>query len=561
MVFGDLSEISESQKRPYAPISDRVLSLLVDLSLFSPIFSLCLSSLLKKLQYRYYAQPDSTEFWALMGLVVLGYATLTIFFQGFLWAVFGATPGQFFFQLRVVRVRDRKPPTLRMAWLRSFLFWFECLFFGLPLLEIFSHSERRALHDRATETEVITLKKQGIASPHPIESKVVGVFFTACLAFFMVWSWVMVSGVYRQIKNGQYKEAQLTETETLCSEVGAREEGSRVDEALGMYLAGHLTSECLSSEVDFAFWKNETSEKAWASFASAVLNEKDKALKRSYLEQACPAEEGPTTPCALGQWWGHPHGSVPQAVNSWTQSILSLQQAAFHRDVVKWEKQLKNLPEDFDLPEYVQVQKIKLLWFQDQSEQARGGYEVLWQNLSSASQKSLASEFCFSEITKECTEKSYSFCRDLEKSMRQNAGEEVKPDWLIALAEEKSCRQASEPNLLELTRDVDASTSWNQLLTALVPESGWSASQRIEELRKVAFASDSTPLIQSRALLHLLKMTHSLSDLEKSQKLLAQDILPYRKELQSLFVVTAQKMGMQTQERLPASENSPEESP
>ena len=555
MVFGDLSEISEPQKRPYAPIGDRMLSLLVDLSLFSPIFSLCLSVLLKKLQYRYYAQPDSTEFWALLGLVVLGYATLTIFFQGLFWAVFGATPGQFFFQLRVVRVRDQKPPTLQMAWLRSLLFWIECLCLAIPLLEIFSHPERRALHDRATETHLITLKKVGIGAPRPLEVRAVGLVFTACLSFFLVWSFATTNQLYRQIKNGQFKEAQLTEAEGLCSEVAGRDEGSRVDEALGMYLAGQLSGECLTSEVELAFWKNEPEDRAWASFASAVMNEKDKAVRTSYLEQTCQGQAGQWPVCGLAKWWNGHLGMVPEMENSWTRSVLALQQAGFKRDLVTWEKELKNVPEDFDLTEFKQVQKIKLLWYQEQLDQARGGYDVLWPSLSSNSQKSLATEFCFSELTQECTEKSYSFCRDLEKSMRQNIGEEIKPDWLVALAEEKSCRKASEPNLLELTRDIDVEAPWSRLVLALVPESGWNSKKRMEELRNIAFSGEASPLLQSRALIHLLSKTESLADLEKTQNLLKNGNLPFRTEIQGIFVTSAQKMRMHNHDRLPASED------
>lgn len=553
MVFEDLSEVQPVPNQPrLAPVADRVLSVLADVTLFWPLFSLFLAGLLRKLQYRYYASPDSTEFWVLLGIVVFAYSALTIFSQGLFWSVFGATPGQFFFQLRVVRARDQKFPTLHAAWLRSFLFWLECCCLGIPLLEVFSHPDRRAFHDRASECEVITLKKIGMDRPHRIETHFIRSFFTVCLAFALMWAFAGVSHLYRKVTGGAYKEAELSEADRLCAEVPQRDIGSRLDSALAMYAAGELSPECLSTEIDFAFWRGENEDQAWASFANAVLNEHDKALSDAYLKQTCEkaADSGA---CSLSRWWKSKDVELPSLPESWTRSVLAVQRFDRERNLEEWQNNLRDLPEDFDLAEFVETEKVKLLWAQNKSEQARGGYSVVFDHLSSSGQRDLASELCLSELTETCEVRSYKFCRDLEGTLRQEMAEEVKPEWIIALAEEKACRKASSPNLLELTRYLDPETSWGKLLLALVPESEWSESKRIEELRKIAFAAGAPAIAKARAFVQLLRSGADLTDLEKGQALMADRGLPYRKEIESLFTKTAQKQGFHFQEREPAS--------
>lgn len=552
MVFEDISSRKQFPNSRMAPIADRLLSVAVDLALFSPLFSLCMATLLRRLQERYYSSPDSNEFWVLVGMIMFGTLGLAVFTQGMFWSIFGATPGQMFFQIRVVRKGSRVPLTLFSAWLRALLFWIECALIGIPFLEVFSHPDRRVFHDRACESEVITLKAEGASAPHPVETRFVRAIFTAMVSLVMVWSFATFNHVYRQVKNGRYQEAKLGEEGYLCQEVPARDQGSRLDAAIAMFSVGELSSDCLTSEIEFAFWRGESDDQAWASLATAVLNSHDKALQAAYLQQACDKSKE-SVACGLADWIRlEKTGKLPKAA-SWTRSVLALahdEQGAKFED---WKKELDQLPADFDLPEFVESERLKLMWYQKKTAEARGGYEVIWDQLSSSSQKRLATTLCFSELTQDCSVKSYSYCRDLEKTLRKDPPAEVKPEWIVALAEEKSCRKATEPSLVEFVGDLDPESSWGRLVLAVLPESGWSESKRLDELRRIAFGDTSSAILQSRAIVRLLMGSKDPHDFEKAKTAMADRRLPGAAEIQHLMLASKEKHKIELKERLPAS--------
>ena len=558
MVFEDLSPNQNKAKKTasLAPIADRILSVVVDFSLFWPFFTLLMATVLKKLQYRYYAAPDSAEFWVLMGVTAFGFFALTVFAQGLFWSVLGATPGQMFFQLRVVNVHTRKAPTLHASLLRSFLFMFELLCLGIPLLEVFSHQGRRAFHDRAVDTDVVTLKSVGIAGPQRFEVQMTRSFFTLCLAFVMVWAFGTVTRYYSAAMRGEYKETELADAEYLCADVPAREEGGgRLDAALALYLTGALSVECLETETDFAFWKGEKQDQSWAAFALAVAKQKDLNAKKAYLTQACD-KDAQGFACQMADWWTSDEAEpAPVNANSWTRTVMSIQRAEKINDTVTWKKELSRTPADFDLAEFMEVQKVKLLWAEKKFEQAQGGYSVIWDQLSSRPQRELSSRLCLSEITQDCSVRSYRFCHDLEASIKNSPEETVDSNWILAMAEDKACRNVNDSAFLAYAKELDPESDSGKLILTLLPESGLSEATKLDNLRSVAFKKDADPSLQTRALFHLLRTSRHLSDLEKSQKILQSESLPFQTDLQNIFVKSALSMGFKVgSDRQPASE-------
>ncbi|MFN7730239.1 MAG: RDD family protein [Bdellovibrio sp.] len=560
MVFEDLSltQVDSKKTARLAPIVDRLLSVVVDFSLFWPFFTLLMSTVLKKLQYRYYAAPDSAEFWVLLGVSAFGFAALTVLAQGLFWSVLGATPGQMFFQLRVVDIHTQRAPTLHAALLRSFLFMFELLLLGIPLLEVFSHPGRRAFHDRAVDTDVVTLKSVGIRGPQRFEIQMTRGFFTLCLAFMLVWAFGTVTRYYSAALRGQYKEAELADAEYLCPDVPAREEGGgRLDAALALYLTGSLSVECLETETDFAFWKGERNDQSWAAFALAVAKKKDLNAKKAYLQQACD-KDAQGFACQMADWWTSDEGgAAPANTNSWTRTVMSIQRAEEANDTETWSKELAHIPADFDLAEFMEVQKVKLLWAEKKFEQAQGGYSVIWDQLSARPQRELSSRLCSSEITQDCSVRSYKYCRDLEASIKNSPEEIVDSNWILAMAEDKACRDVKDSAFLAFAKELDPESDSGKLILTLLPESGMSDVTKLDNLRSVAFKKDADPSLQTRALFHLLRTSRHLSDLEKSQKILQSESLPFQNELQGIFAKSALSMGFKVgSDRQPASEKA-----
>ncbi len=164
MVYQDLSDSRSPNSKHFqiAPVADRFLAFIFDLVIFTPIFSLIMAGVFKHLELMYFVSPQSVEFLVLVSVAVLFAVILAILFQTLFLVWMGATPGKYFFKIKVVSVAN---PVDRLrfsqAFLRSSLWALEALCFALPWLEVLSEHKRRPLHDRAAGTMVTTLKTQG----------------------------------------------------------------------------------------------------------------------------------------------------------------------------------------------------------------------------------------------------------------------------------------------------------------------------------------------------------------------------------------------------------------
>ncbi len=566
MVFEDLFHSVPKKSQGLAPVVDRLLSVVLDFTLFWPFFTLILSTPLKKMQFRYYSAPDSTEFWLLLAVVVLGFFALTVAAQAIFISVLGATPGQMFFQLRVINTHTRRAPGLHAAVVRSVLFLLSFVTFGIPLLEVFSHRHRRLFHERATDTEVVTLKLKGMESPHQLEARVVRAVFTVCLAFVMTWGFATARDFYQAALKGVYKESELSSDEYLCADVPSREmQGNRLDSAIALFMTGSLSRECLETEADFAFWKGEKNDLAWASLAMMVLNDHDSAERKKYQEQSCQKEPGGSA-CELAVWWSSGGSAdTPPTKGAWTRAVMGLRLAEKKGDSKIWQTELETLPVDFDIPEFVQVQRVKLLWARQDYDQARGGYDVIWDQLSSRPQKDLATNLCLAEVTDDCGVRPYKFCQDLESSMKATAGDTVvDSDWLVALAEDKACRKTTEPSFLSFVQDLDPDSPAGRLILSILPGTSMSEPSRLQTLRELAFQSSSDSLVRSRALLHLVRTSSDIADFEKARKIIGLEALPLKNELNRIFVKfakTRQPKEKTEPDREPASAEPVAEAP
>ena len=166
MVFPDLSAPEVCQKKNVAErtaiafIADRFLALVLDFLIMSPVVSLLLAGLMKKTKTYFLLDAQSPEgFVAGLLIFILG-ACIVILLQSVFMYYWQATPGQFFMQMRVISYPHyRQRLSFSQCVLRSFCFCASFLLLAIPFLEVLSHPLRRAFHERASDTMVITLKK------------------------------------------------------------------------------------------------------------------------------------------------------------------------------------------------------------------------------------------------------------------------------------------------------------------------------------------------------------------------------------------------------------------
>src|SRR5690606_26547084 len=89
-----------------------------------------------------------------------------IIYQSLFWYKMGATPGQWLMGLRVRNVLDvAQPLKMSQCMMRSIFWWLNILVAGIPFLSVYSHSQRRPLHDRVADTLVVSVRKRHTAVP------------------------------------------------------------------------------------------------------------------------------------------------------------------------------------------------------------------------------------------------------------------------------------------------------------------------------------------------------------------------------------------------------------
>jgi uncharacterized RDD family membrane protein YckC len=462
MVEQNFSSQKTSKSRfRIAPVVDRFLAFVFDVVIFTPVFSFLLAGVFRKLELIYFTSPESTEFLVLCGVVFFFVMILTVLTQSFFLLIMGATPGKYFFKLKVISISEEDPELhSSQAFLRSFLWTVEFLFFCFPFLEIFSEFQRRPLHDKAAGTMLVTLKKESDPGPQAVESMFVRQMLLAIGIGVFCWGGVKVVHFYSMAIRGEFKKLDLESSDYLCSSVSrsVKDSDNRLDQALALFLADEISEDCLESEIDFVLWKADDSEKAWAYLAKGILKKSDLDLYEAYLEKACEADEAGAA-CEIAQHEADPKGhELPP--NGQTSMVLraSLQFEAAHYEEAQ--KLFVALSQKDGYENYSRQGLVKVFWAQNKIEKSRGAYENVIHQMSSGQRRELAAWICHEELDRNCSSQAVSACEDLRLEFSQSQ-EQIHESFVgLALIREKECRKLSGDNgnrfrdLLENKKDL-----------------------------------------------------------------------------------------------------------
>lgn len=446
MVYQDLSDKKSpnSQHFQIAPLADRLLAFVFDLVIFTPVFSFIMAGMFKHVELMYFTSPQSMEFMILILVSVLFGLILAILFQTLFLIWMGATPGKYFFKIRVVSVSE---PTKRLrfsqAFLRSSLWAFEFLCFGLPWLEVLSEGKRRPLHDRAAGTMTSTRKVQGDQGPHILETQFVRQLLVATSLLVLTWAIFAGGHFYKMAVHGGFKKTELEAEEYLCSSVTQSLESHdvRIDKALALYLADEITEECLSSEADFVLWTPSDLEKSWAYLAKGILKKYDSAQLEGYLQKTCDIDsEG--IPCQLAQHEADPRNfKIPEG--SETSRILQVIEDFEKGKYAQAEKSFTNLGKVIGYETFAREGVVKSLWAQNKIERSKGAYANIVHQLMPPQKKELAAWICHEELDRQCGQEAIEACEDLKDEYRENK-EPIKDSFVaLALIREKECRHST----------------------------------------------------------------------------------------------------------------------
>jgi len=284
-----------------APPSDRLLASFFDFLFHIPFFSLASFIILYRLNLLKLTIATTSELMAVVAQLVWVALIGSIVLNSIYLKFWKKTPGMRLMKLEVRSINQNKL-TWEQCLLRSGVWAVEVLLFGLPLLVILSHSRRQSFHDRISETEVISLKIYGALSPLPAEKALVSLITTALIMLGLGWMTAFFSLTQKGIQNGSLALSEWREQGQLCSQVDEISTYSnvdlsnlstRLDFSIGLFMLEQVDNQCLSKEIEFAFFKKVSSSLVWVG--RALLSPLYSEERTSYITKAC---EGDSRWCA-----------------------------------------------------------------------------------------------------------------------------------------------------------------------------------------------------------------------------------------------------------------------
>lgn len=295
MVYPDLSapesvaNTNSQVQYPLAKPLERTAAFILDFLIFYPVIGFLLAGLSQQIKRIFLVSPNSSEGLTAFALLLIAATVLVVLFQTLFLLAFKATPGMLFMQLRMRDFHDsEKPLGFYQCFLRSFVWVVSSLFAGIPFLEIFGHPYRRHVADRASDTFVITLKKDYDLGPTIPQMALMQSWMKLFIVIGLFNGMLLYTSAYKSFvkktnaPNSLSSEVVLDES---CLVEDKDSKYSNLDRAITLYLVDGLNSECLGYEADVVLWGNALENSHLAYFAKFLVSEsKD---KEQYLEKVC----------------------------------------------------------------------------------------------------------------------------------------------------------------------------------------------------------------------------------------------------------------------------------
>lgn len=146
-----------------APKLLRIFAAMVYDSLLLAAISIAYGAAVVALRVVIFGQPDAGQrihwSWLASISITLGWLMILMFFYVYFWQKFGQTLGMKTWRIQLVDAKTNRGVSYPQAWKRSLAAWFSLLFLGAGYWYKFIHPQQRLLHDVASDTKLILLKK------------------------------------------------------------------------------------------------------------------------------------------------------------------------------------------------------------------------------------------------------------------------------------------------------------------------------------------------------------------------------------------------------------------
>lgn len=308
MVFPDLSvpeskvqQVVDLSRPPIASVADRFLALVLDFLIFSPVISLLIAGLVRQTKTFFLVNPSSQEGSIAAGLVAVMAVFLTTVLQAVFLYYWQATAGQVFLQLRVVTYPHKQQRlTVNQCLMRSFMWCSGFVLMGIPYLEVLSHPLRRAFHERASDTLVITLKRNPDEGPLPLESRFISSWLRMSFLFALFFGTMGFIKTYHSLVGGHFHEKE-SNSSFVCKEIiePGLNGAARLDAALSLFLVNEISPECLAKEADVSLWSDPVNPQGMAYLAKYLIVDSP-AEQKKYFNKIC--KESRSSACAMARY-------------------------------------------------------------------------------------------------------------------------------------------------------------------------------------------------------------------------------------------------------------------
>lgn len=379
MLFPDLSapEVSQTEnqtnKKAIAFIADRFLALVLDFLIISPIVSLFLAGLMRKTKTYFLLDSQSAEGFVAGLLVFILGAALIVLIQSVFLYFWQATPGQYFMQMRVISYpHARNRLTFSQCLVRSFCFNASFVVIAIPFLEVLSHPLRRAFHERASDTMVITLKKVCDDGPHEMEERFISSWIRMGFLIFALFAVVGTLKTYHSLHVGGYKVSAATTTQ--CKEIpdADLQGSSRLDAALALFMLNEISDECLHKEAEASLWGDPVNSQDMAYLAKYLISDTEE--QKEYFKKIC--SDKTSSACLLGTYLkenGEKHLLKDADQKLWVTQVLLIEDKYESRNIVDSLEAIEKLQKVPALRVAMEKKYVRSIWALKESSGRKAG--------------------------------------------------------------------------------------------------------------------------------------------------------------------------------------------
>lgn len=426
--------------RPLDRLAAQVFDLFV---ILYPLVSLFTSGILRVLDVTVTVH-DEAVFGDLAVILMVVCSVTVILYQTILITIYGTTMGKRVMGLKVVKLWSHEKPSFFESFLRALLWGTQCLFAGLPFLSVIANHKHRGLHDRISETIVVTdRKKKASRGPNRLQLSFVKGMHFVWISFLVVYLFAVVVGSVVNI--GQYEVGLISLNEesgaTPCDVVSQKrkkwntykvDQPHRLLVAMTLFTAGEIDEECLDSEADYALQLDENKSLAYLakSFTTATKPE----LSNSYLDRVC-SDFPESDDCMMSQvvnaWYQKDFDKVnklfrtfnndskPDYLKVWgLYQFYKVGQYSLVLDLadgIKGQRALANIL----LP-----LKVRALWGLSQVDHARDVFSNSVNFVEEATQWDMASWMCFEETLRSCEFQEKKSCEYFNGNLQSSIGDD-----------------------------------------------------------------------------------------------------------------------------------------